>query len=132
MGAGLWVLVAAHAFGGVTEIGFLPDAPRLLVASHQGRSEYDLVTGMRIARDRNENFSEWFDASGPACLALSTAEPTWIAVAGLAGGTLPDTAGQWRLTVTGERAAVTAIGGSEQVSLCDGEEVRAVGFSPDG
>ena len=43
-----WRRIAVHAIGGLTEVGFLSDGSRLLVASHQGRGEYDLATGERV------------------------------------------------------------------------------------
>ncbi|PZS11131.1 MAG: hypothetical protein DLM55_02410 [Acidimicrobiales bacterium] len=127
-----WVLVAVHAIGGLTELGFLPDSRRLLIVSHQGRGEYDVFTGARVARDRSENRSDWFDEDNRACLALTPGQPTWIPVSGLAGGALPTTYGEWSLSVTQECAAVVKAGGLERMLLCSGEEVRVVGFSPDG
>jgi hypothetical protein len=124
-----WRQVAVHAIGGLTEVGFLAGGSRLLVASHQGRGEYDLESGARVARDGDEDSSTWFDAAGPSCLALSSQE--WVPVAGLAGGALPAESGRWRIEINVENAVVVADDGSAQ-QLCWGEEVRVAGFSPNG
>ncbi|MBE1605589.1 hypothetical protein [Actinopolymorpha pittospori] len=102
---------------------------RLLVASYQGRGEYDLATGARVARDRDEGSSAWFDASGPSCLTVTSKE--WVRVAGLAGGWLPRESGRWRIAISGEEVMVVA-GDSPAQQLCEGEEVRVAGFAPGG
>jgi hypothetical protein len=102
---------------------------RLLVASYQGRGEYDLESGARVARDRDEDSSTWFD---PLALRVwRCPRRSWVLVAGLAGGALPAASGRWRIEVKGEDAVVVADEGWAQ-QLCAGEEVRVVWFSPDG
>lgn len=125
-----WRLVAVHPIGGLTEVGFVPRSSRLLVASHQGRGEYDLVDGARLARDRSEDSASWFDPNGPVCLALVS--PAWVPVAGLAGGTLPIGHGRWQLELSEERAVVVDAASSISQQLCVGEEVRVAGFAPGG
>ena len=124
-----WRRIAVHAIGGLTDVGFLGDGSRLLVASHQGRGEFDVTTCERVARDGNEDASAWFDESGPSCLAVSRDE--WVPVAGLAGGSLPTESAEWRIVITGNEASVVdGVGSTQQLS--SGEEIRVAGFAPNG
>jgi hypothetical protein len=93
-----WRKVADLAIGGLTEVGFA--VPRLmLVVSHQGRAVLDWVTGARVARDRQET-GGWFDASRPAAAGIGPLAGQWVAVAGLAGGSLPvTTADGWQASL---------------------------------
>jgi hypothetical protein len=127
-----WKKVADVAIGGLTDVGFVPRSSLLMVASHQGRGLLDLITGDRVARDRQET-GTWFDASRPAVLGIGPLDGQWINVAGLAGGHLPVTDdGRWLAGVAG-RPGRDAFGPRrELVEVNEPEEIRAFGFSPDG
>ncbi len=126
-----WKKVADVAVGGLTEVGFVPQSSLLMVASHQGRGLFDLVTGDRVARDEQET-GGWFDASRPAVLGIGPLDGQWIKVAGLAGGRLPvTTADGWRARLADRGVALSGPAG-ELVKVNEPEEIRAFGFSPDG
>jgi len=126
-----WKKVADVAIGGLTEVGFVPRSSLLMVASHQGRGLLDLITGDRLARDRQET-GTWFDASRPAVLGIGPLDGQWINVAGLAGGHLPvTTADGWRAWLADRGVTLSGPAG-ELVAVNQPEEIRAFGFSPDG
>lgn len=116
--------------------GWRPDGhrlrrPLLLVVSHQGRGVVDLASGELIARDRQEP-GAWFDAARRAARGIGPLDGTWVSVCGLAGGQLPDaTADGWQVRVSGNCVTISAPG-REPVQVRETEEIRALGFSPDG
>jgi hypothetical protein len=126
-----WRKVADVAIGGLTEVGFVPGSPLLLVVSHQGRGVLSLPSGNRVARDRQETGS-WFDVSRPAVLGIGPLDGRWIEVAGLAGGHLPvTTLDGWHARLADRGVALSGPAG-ESVDLDEPEEIHAFGFSPDG
>jgi hypothetical protein len=126
-----WKKVADVAIGGQTEVGFAPGSALLLVVSHQGRGLVSLVTGDRLARDRQE-IGSWFDASRPAALGIGPLDGLWIEVAGLAGGQLPVTTADGWEARPARRGVVLAGPAGESAEVSESEEIRAFGFSPDG
>jgi hypothetical protein len=127
----VWKKIAYVAVGGLTEVGFVPGCSLLMVVSHQGRGIVDLVSGQRIARDRQETGS-WLDAARPAVLGIGPVDGQWIEVAGLAGGRLPTaTADGWQARRTVHGVALSGPG-EETAAVQEAEEIRAFGFSPDG
>src|SRR5437588_3377906 len=95
----LWRLASTHPIGGLTEIGFTPDTPLLLVVSHQGRGVIDCETGERVARDPSAVYPDWFDKTRIAALGIGPLADRWISVFGLAGDA---TADGWKATADGD------------------------------
>jgi hypothetical protein len=127
----VWKKIAYVAVGGLTEVGFVPGCSLLMVVSHQGRGIVDLVSGQRVARDRQETGSR-LDAARPAVLGIGPVDGQWIEVAGLAGGRLPAaTADGWQVRRTAQGVSLSGPAG-ETVAVQEAEEIRAFGFSPDG
>jgi len=125
-----WKKVAYLAVGGLTEVGFAAGS-LLLVVSHQGRGVVDLASGELLARDRQET-GAWFGAARRTVLGFGPLDGAWISVCGLAGGRLPGaTADGWQARVSGEYVTVSAPG-RQPLLVSESEEIRAVGFSPDG
>ena len=125
-----WKKVAYLAVGGLTEVGFAAGS-LLLVVSHQGRGVVDLASGELLARDRRET-GAWFDAARTAALGIGPLDGAWIGVCGLAGGQLPRaTADGWHAGISGDHVTVSAPG-RQPLLVSESEEIRAVGFSPDG
>lgn len=83
-----WKLIATHAVGGLTEIGYAPDSDLLLAISSQGRGVYDCKTGERIARDREE-FWDDLDQTRLSSKGIGPLANLTIRLAGLHGGGLP-------------------------------------------
>ena len=126
-----WKKIADVAIGGLTEVGFVPGGTLVLVVSHQGRGLIDLVSGQRVARDRQETGS-WFNATRPAALGIGPVHGQQIEIAGLAGGQLPlVTADGWQARRT-PRGVMLAGPAGETVTVDEAEQIRAFGFSPDG
>jgi hypothetical protein len=118
--------------GGLTEIGFVGRTATLLVVSHQGRGLFDCATGERLARDRDEDASRWFDSDRPAALGIGSADGQWIDVWGLAGGEpITITHDGWRATRDGNDVVLQGPTGEQRFST-GVENLRAFGFSPDG
>jgi hypothetical protein len=125
-----WRKVGVLAVGGLTDVGFAGGA-LLLVVSHQGRGVVDLASGELVARDRDET-GAWFDAARRAALGVGPLDGVWVCVCGLAGGRLPDaTTDGWQVRLSGDCVTVSAPG-RQPLQVSEGEEMRAVGFSPDG
>jgi hypothetical protein len=109
----------------------VPGCSLLMVVSHQGRGIVDLVSGQRIARDRQETGS-WLDAARPAVLGIGPVDGQWIEVTCLADGRLPAaTADGWQARRTVHGVALSGPA-EETVAVQEAEEIRAFGFSPDG
>jgi hypothetical protein len=125
-----WKKVAYLAVGGLTEVGFAAGS-LLLVVSHQGRGVVDLASGELLARDRQET-GAWFDPARRAALGIGPLDGVWIGVCGLTGGHLPGaTADGWHAGISGNHVTVSAPG-RQPLLVSESEEIRAVGFSPDG
>lgn len=121
-----WEKLADVAVGGLTEVGFVPGSSLLLVVSHQGRGVLDLVTGERVARDRQERGS-WFDGVRPAALGIGPVDGRWIEVAGLAGGQLPvTTANGWQARRAAQGVALSGPAG-QAVAVRESEVGRSGG-----
>lgn len=82
-----WVPSGAHAVGGLTEIGFAPDADLLLAISGQGRGLFDCVSGTRIERDYDEDWNG-LDQTRLVSPGIGALRDTRIRLAGLHGGGL--------------------------------------------
>ena len=94
-----WKLIASHAVGGLTEIGFAPDSDLLLAISSQGRGVYDCRTGERVARDRNE-FWDDLDQTRLTSRGIGPLSDLKIRLAGLHGGGLPtSTSDGWSIDI---------------------------------
>jgi hypothetical protein len=123
------VEVSTSAIGGLTEVGFAAPGV-LLVVSHQGRGLYNCATGERLARDKSEA-PDWFDPGGPSSLGIGPYEGVWIAVAGLAGGSLRrDTDDGWSATAAKNAVALHSSDASQIID--ETEEIQVFGFSEDG
>ncbi|HBE68483.1 MAG TPA: hypothetical protein DDW52_10085 [Planctomycetaceae bacterium] len=94
-----WRLVATHAVGGLTEIGYAPSTDLLLAVSSQGRGVFDCTTGERIARDSDD---VWDDLNETLLTSrgIGPLSDTIVRLAGLHGGGLPmTTTDGWLLEV---------------------------------
>jgi len=54
--------VVNQSVGGLREIGFIEDTDNLLVLGGGGRTIFDCMTGEKIARDRNDYYSDKWDS----------------------------------------------------------------------
>ena len=94
-----WRLLATHAVGGLTEVGYAPSSDLLLAVSSQGRGVFDCTTGERIARD-HEEFWDDINETLLTSRGIGPLSDTIIRLAGLHGGGLPmTTADGWQLEV---------------------------------
>lgn len=83
-----WTRLAAHAVGGLTEVGFAEDSDFLLVVSWQGRGVIDCRTGERVARDRAEPDDSWYDGRRLRAQGIGPLANQTVRLAGLHGGGL--------------------------------------------
>jgi hypothetical protein len=112
-------------------VGFVPGSSLVLVVSHQGRGVVDFISDERVASDRQGN-GFLFDIAQHAVLGIGPVDGRWIEVADLAGGRLAvTTADGWRAVRTADGVVLLGTAG-KTVELCEAEEIRAFGFSPDG
>ncbi len=92
-----WSRRGDYAVGGLTEIGFAPDADVLLVVSSQGRGLFDCRTGSKLARDPAEDW-DGLDETHLVSPGFGDWAQTMFRLAGLHGGGLPmTTADGWGL-----------------------------------
>src|SRR5262245_35136746 len=86
-----WQLRAAHAIGGLTDVGFGRASDLLLVVSSQGRGVFDCITGMRVARDSGmpeADEADWQDAFELEAQGIGPLAGQTVRTSGLAGGGL--------------------------------------------
>jgi WD40 repeat protein len=127
-----WSRRTVLAIGGVTDVGFSDCGRYLLVISHSGRGLFDLASGNLVARDSapvpesdRDDFAHTVAGFGPI-------EGEQVSVAGLWGGSLPQaTSSGWELAQLASDAFELR-GRGAQVLLHTDEEIRAIGFHPDG
>jgi hypothetical protein len=139
-----WTQLAAHAIGGLTEVGFADDTDFLLVVSSQGRGVFDCGTGERVARDRTEPDDVWYDERRLRALGIGPLEGKVVRLAGLQGGGLPRGGRDdwWVEAITLDWPDVSLLlggpwgwiydGATPFVKLAVEREVRAFGFSDTG
>lgn len=84
----VWRLVAHHAVGGLTEVGFADGSDFLLVLSSSGRGVIDALSGDRLARDDSENYP--FEVGSLSSVGIGPLEGMSIRMSGLSGGGLPN------------------------------------------
>ncbi len=143
----LWQHLTTAAVGGLVAVGFEDDSSALLVVSWSGRSLFDVSTGERLARDRDDDVAKWTSADYVAAQGIGPLEGVPVVVAGLWGGGLQRvTADDWSVSVVApdwpdERVILQPPGcGILSEGHSDGcvqiaqpsNEVRACGFSRDG
>jgi len=137
-----------HAIGGLTEVGYVPDADLLLAVSSTGRGLFDCTSGQRVARDYTspDEGGSWYDDTGLLAQGIGPAEKHFIRLAGLHGGGLPrNTRDGWSLELVAPDWPLQSIiiqppGRSVLIErFADGcakieqdYEVRAFGFSDTG
>lgn len=146
-----WRLLAAHAVGGLTDVGFGRGTDLLLVVSSRGRGVFDCLTGARVARDPHMpeiGEDDWQDLRELEALGIGPLGGQVVRTAGLAGGGL--------VLMTDDRWAVERLAldwpieslllvppdswiyedragrSSDVAKIAEGSEVRAWGFSPTG
>ena len=141
-----WREVPVEQVGGVVAVGFDRRCETLLVVSHSGRGLFDVRSGERIARDRED---DGYDHIGLTARGIGRLEDETFRMAGLHGGGLPEfTADGWHaerlmLDWPSETLLLTPPGSSlyhehtgrphDFHKIADQEfEVRAWGFSWDG
>jgi hypothetical protein len=139
-----WQQIAAHAVGGLTEVGFADDSDLLLVVSSQGRGVIDCRSGERVARDRTEPDDGWYDERRLRAFGIGPLEGQLIRLAGLHGGGLLNCGkgGWWANAITLDWPDVSLLLGGPWGWIYDGKtpfvklaierELRAFGFSETG
>ena len=143
-----WTRVAAHAVGGLLEVGYAEGSDWLLVVSSQGRGLFDCLNGARTARDYAEPAGDvdWYDVVRLAARGIGAIENQIVRLAGLHGGGLPRftrdgwglelVAPDWPLTsVILSPAHQTVLIESHSagcVKVAEDSEIRACGFSETG
>lgn len=146
-----WRLVASHAIGGLTDVGFGRASDLLLVVSHQGRGVFDCLTGQRIARDADIPESDdehWQDELNLEATGIGPLAGQIVRTSGVAGGGLAlMTRDHWaaeRLAVDWPFESLLLVApnsciyetrpdrSSAFTKLAEEREVRAWGFSPTG
>jgi hypothetical protein len=139
-----WELVAVHAVGGLTEVGFSDDTDLLLVVSTQGRGVIDCKTGERVVRDKTEPDDSWYDERRLRAFGIGPLEGQLIRLSGLHGGGLPNGGrdGWWLESITLDWPDVNLLLGGPWgwiydektpfVKLAVESAVRAFGFSDTG
>lgn len=146
-----WRRVAAHAIGGLTDVGFGRASDLLLVVSHQGRGVFDCLTGQRMARDAampEPNDDPWQNELELEATGIGPLAGQIVRTSGLAGGGLAlMTRDRWaaeRLTVDWPFESLLLVAPDSWIyetrpgrpsgfaKLAEESEVRAWGFSPTG
>lgn len=146
-----WRLLAAHAVGGLTDVGFGRGSDLLLVVSSQGRGVLDCLTGTRVARDPDVpeiDEEQWQDEYELEAQGIGPLEGQAVRTSGLAGGALAlVTRDRWSverlaldwpsesllLVPPGSWIYETRAGrASDFTKIAEESEVRAWGFSPTG
>lgn len=127
-----WGPVRPVAIGGLVAVGFI-DEQRVVVGSHSGLGIIDVPSGALIERiSVVEGSYEWFSEAPPSATWLDVEGVHSVPVAGLWGGSLPDsTADGWRCSKSAAGAVLRGPGEST-IDIADREEFRAFGFSPGG
>jgi hypothetical protein len=81
----------AHV-GGIHSVGLDPAGDYLLVISHSGRGLIECATGIRVARDYDEDEERWMSRTKLTALGIGPLDGTEVRVAGsFVGGGLPRT-----------------------------------------
>lgn len=146
-----WRLLAAHAVGGLSDVGFGRGSDLLLVVSSQGRGVFDCLTGTRVARDPSMpevDEKAWQDEYELEAQGIGPLGGQAVRTSGLAGGGLTlMTRDRWtveRLILEWPIESLllvppnswiyeTRVGrSSEFTKIAEEIEVRAWGFSPTG
>src|SRR3954467_9900507 len=86
-----WQRRAAHAVGGLTDVGFGRGSDLLLVVSHDGRGVFDCLTGLRVARDSSmpePGEAHWQDTFELETKGIGPLAAQTVRTSGLAGGGL--------------------------------------------
>jgi hypothetical protein len=118
-----------HFTGGLTGVGFGPEAKHLLVVSHAGRGVIDLSNGERVARDSQEIPNSEFQEDPFAVRGIGPLAGLQIFCAGLWGGSLPkECPDGWRL----DGGVLQSPSGARHKLPSADADVRSVGFTPKG
>lgn len=127
-----WGPVRPVAIGGLVAVGFV-DEGRVIVGSHSGLGIIDASSGTLIERISVVARSYgWFSETPPSAIWQDVEGVHTVPVAGLWGGSLPDsTTDGWRCGRSATGAVLRGPGDST-IDIADGEEFRAFGFSPRG
>ena len=133
-----WRRVLSGIVGSLTEVGLSQDEAYLLVVSHSGRGLYDLLQGLRVARDGSVPAlsSPWISEENGLVRGIGPRADEWFECVGLWGGALASSLGpDTSVEVRGEGDVGVAL-------LRDGEwvleitraitEMRVFGFSRSG
>ena len=124
-----WTRKIVHFTGGLTGVGFGPEAKHLLVVSHAGRGVVDLSSGERVARDRREIPDPEFQENPFTVQGIGPLEGFQVSCAGLWGGSLPKAcADGWRL----DGDVLESPSGERHKLPPADAHVVAVGFTPKG
>jgi hypothetical protein len=118
--------------GGLAAVGFL-DERRIVVGSHSGLGVFDPTDGTRLDRleDPHGDYV-WLRESPPMAAYTDGAGEHLVEVAGLWGGTLPETTDDgWNCRLVTAGAVLIGPDGVES-AIDDDDEPRACGFSPHG
>jgi hypothetical protein len=117
--------------GGLTDVGFSADGRFLLVVGHQGRGLYDCLSGERVARDRNEDWSYFDDATGTVA-GIGPLADQRVQVAGLMSqAILPVEADGWIASRDADGIRLQSRDGETHL-VPESEEIQVFGFAPDG
>ncbi len=113
-------------------VGFL-DEHRIVVGSHSGLGVFDAGDGARLDRveDPDGDYN-WFRESPPMAAYSDGEGEHLVEVAGLWGGTLPETTDDGWTCRRVTAGAVLAGPDGVEFTIDDDDEPRACGFSPHG
>ena len=138
-----WRKIAIHAIGGLEMVGFAEDLDLLLVVSSNGRGLFDCITGMKVARDYDDDLS-WYGWEKLSALGIDLIGNQPVHLAGLyGGGLIKMTQDGWSLEIIAPtwpdyRVILCPPSASiyENHSFCvqveQDYEIRAFGFSETG
>lgn len=83
-----WRCTGSFAVGGLTDVGFGSHSDLLMVISSNGRGVFDCLSGVRVARDHDDD-GDWHDTFFLEADGIGPLADQRIRTAGLHGGGLP-------------------------------------------
>jgi hypothetical protein len=125
-----WGPIRPIPVGGLVAVGFL-DEHRIVIGSHSGLGVFDARDGTRLDRVEDPDGGyNWLRESPPRAAYTDGEGEHLVEVAGLWGGSLPETTDDgWTCSPVPAGAVLSGPDGVE-FRVDDDEEPRACGFSP--
>ena len=143
-----WKRVASHMVGGLTEVGYSEGTDLLLVISSEGRSLFDCLSGIRMARDHEAPSADanWYDPPRLVALGINSTSDQFVRLAGWHGGGLPRfTKDGWSLELVSpdwpnnsivlsppHKSVLIESNSEGCVKIAEDYEIRAYGFAETG